>query len=327
MMSQTHIGYTYWQQPENNSMPEVNEIELSATAEMGVAIEGSANWWPVYEGEAILPEIDPYNKQRSYIEIFNRGEIFFRYSIQPGESWIKLSQLDGEIKSEQRVWISVDWENAPKGSHKVPIIISGPDENSVVIMTPINNPAITKSDLHDRFIESNGFVSIEAEHFTREVNSNLITWQCIPNLGRTLSAVTAFPVTMSSVIPAGDTPHLEYQLYLFSNGEVKVKAFLSPTLNFHNNQGLRYGISLDNETPQIINMHEGKNFPDWEESVRNNITIEISTHIIDEPGNHTLKFWVIDPGVVLQKLVLETDQVAPSYLGPPESVYIKLNRN
>jgi N-acetyl-gamma-glutamylphosphate reductase len=29
MMNQTHIGYTYWQQPEKNSMPEVNSLTLT----------------------------------------------------------------------------------------------------------------------------------------------------------------------------------------------------------------------------------------------------------------------------------------------------------
>ena len=80
-----------------------------------------------------------------------------------------------------------------------------------------------------------------------------------------------------------------------------------------------HAISFDDEPPQIINMHEQKVFQDWEESVSTNTTVEISKHTLSEPGTHVLKFWMVDPGVVLQKLVIETGVVKPSYLGPPES--------
>jgi hypothetical protein len=36
-------------------------------------------------------------------------------------------------------------------------------------------------------------------------------------------------------------------------------------------------------------------------------------------GQHVLKFWMVDPAVVLQKLVIERGTIRPSYLGPPES--------
>ncbi|HAY05533.1 MAG TPA: glycosyl hydrolase, partial [Hyphomonas sp.] len=40
MMSQTHIGYTYWQQPDNQVMPAVERPEVSKKARLGVAVEG-----------------------------------------------------------------------------------------------------------------------------------------------------------------------------------------------------------------------------------------------------------------------------------------------
>jgi hypothetical protein len=35
-----------------------------------------------------------------------------------------------------------------------------------------------------------------------------------------------------------------------------------------------------------------------------------------------LKFWVLEPGVVLHKLVIDAGGLKPSYLGPPESGYV-----
>ena len=325
IMDQTHIGYTYWQQPEKNVMPEVQRIELPGPAEMGIAVQGSEKCWPGANAEAVLPDFDPFNQQTYYIDVFNRGKMPFEFSVDVDypthlkEPWIHISSLDGEIETEERLRVKVNWDKAPKGDHRIPITITGSDNSRAVVQTRIYNPLITEHDVEDRFVESNCYISIEAEHYTKAVNTHPITWQRIPDLGRTLSAMTPFPVTAPSRSPAGDSPRLEYRIYLFSKGEVTVKAYLSPTLNFHNNQGLRYGISFDTENPQIINIHSGKTFQDWEESVSNNITVEVSKHTIRESGKHVLKIWAVDPGVVLQKLVVETGEVAPSYLGPPES--------
>ena len=49
----------------------------------------------------------------------------------------------------------------------------------------------TKNNL---FSELDRYISIEANHFTKAVNTNGITWKILPDHGRTGSAITAFPV-------------------------------------------------------------------------------------------------------------------------------------
>ena len=321
MMDQTHIGYTYWQQPERDSMPEVRRVTVPSDARMGVAIEGSESWWPAETKEIALPEFDRYDGQKYFIDIFNRGMTAFSYSMKIGKPWVHVSSTKGTITVGDRLWVSVDWKKAPTGTSQVPIMITGPEKETVTVQTVIKNPSSPAPDRIDGFVESNGYVSIEAEHYSRAVGSSAISWQRIPELGRTLSAMTPVPVTAVSQIPGGEAPRLEYTLHLFGKGEVRVAAYLSPTLNFHNNDGLRYAISFDDQPPQLVNMHAGKTFQDWEESVRNSISIVVSKHTIGEPGRHVLKFWMVDPGVVLQKLVVETGNVRPSYLGPPASYH------
>ncbi len=58
---------------------------------------------------------------------------------------------------------------------------------------------------------------------------------------------------------------------------------------------------------------------DWERSVSDNARFSKSTHILETPGYHTLKIWMVDPGVVIQKVIVNTGGLRESYLGPPES--------
>ena len=95
--------------------------------------------------------------------------------------------------------------------------------------------------------------------------------------------------------------------------------------NFNNlPDGIRYAVSFDDEKPQIINMTSNPNPPDlnhdgvWNKWVSENINIQTSTHTIMKPGKHILKFWMVDPAVVLEKIVIKTHNIPSSYLGPPE---------
>jgi hypothetical protein len=322
MMDQTHIGYTYWQQPDKNAMPDVDRIRPPEKPAMGVAIEGSDEWWPSARSEAVLPEFDRFNQQSYYIEIFNRGKKPFQYSIKPGKSWLKIDGAQKEVETEERLWVSVDWNEAPKGESRIPIIIAGPNKIKVTVQAVVKNP---ESNQINGFIESNGYISIDAENYTNAINSSLINWLVIPNLGRTASAITPMPVTAPSQTAGEASPHLEYRVNFFSTGEINVKTYLSPIQNFTHGGGLHYAVSFDGERPQVINVNEGEPVPDWKypqwwnQMVSDNVKILTSKHSIREAGEHVLKFWMVDPGVVLQKIVIETGPCRPSYLGPPQS--------
>jgi hypothetical protein len=229
----------------------------------------------------------------------------------------------GRVDDEQRIKVGVDWQHAPAGTQRVSITISGPGGSRVVVQAIIDNRDVSTPDSSPGFVESDGYVSMEAEHYAQAVDAAPIRWQRIANLGRTLSAMTAFPVTAPSQSPGGDSPRLEYRMHLSTSGTVKVHAYLSPTLNYHNTKGLRYAISFDDQPPQIVNMHAGETPQLWEKWVASNINETITEHSIEKPGEHVLKFWMVDPGVVLQKLLVDTGDMRASYLGPPESPILR----
>ncbi|HCY40118.1 MAG TPA: glycosyl hydrolase [Prolixibacteraceae bacterium] len=320
MMAQTHIGYTYWQQPEKNAMPEVKEIGLPELAEMGVSIEGSAEFCTEGIFPVALPELDAISKQAVYIDLFNRGKLSFDFQISADQSWLKAEPASGKIEKEQRIWLSADWSKVPEGKHEVLITISQSGGKNTIVKVPVFNPELKS---FTGFVESNGFVSIEAEHFSRNISANDVKWEVIPGLGRTLSGMKPFPVTAKPQIPAKNSPCLEYDIYLFQAGKVDVSLYLSPTLNYFNDGGTEVAVSFDDQEPVILNMNKNNQERIWESWVSNNINQVVSSHQVNESGKHTLKVWMVDPGAVLQKIVVRTGKEKPSYLGEPESTIVK----
>jgi Glycosyl hydrolase family 115/Gylcosyl hydrolase family 115 C-terminal domain len=197
------------------------------------------------------------------------------------------------------------------------------EKGTRAIEIPNSKNLIPKGTSANVFYEEDRCVSIEATHFTKAVNSNGISWQVLPDHGKTGSAITPFPVTAKEQQPAGDAPRLEYELYTYSSDTFTINAYFSPTLNFHNTpEGLQYAISVDEEAPQIISINRGVpvNYTSaWNTWVAENIIIKTSKHTIVQLGKHTVKYWMVNPAVVLQKLVLDFGGVQQSYLGPPET--------
>ncbi|MWB93125.1 glycosyhydrolase [Flavobacterium sp. GA093] len=169
------------------------------------------------------------------------------------------------------------------------------------------------------FAEKDGYVAIEAEHFSKANNSDKIHWEVIPDFGKTKSGITTFP---QNKYPGNqENVFVEYEIDFVSTGEFNVELLLAPTLNFNSNKGLRYEVSFDGEKPQLINFngHYRGELGKWqaEHLIHSN-----TKHTITKKGKHVLRFRVLDPGIVLQKILINTGGLKPSYLGPPESATI-----
>ena len=329
MMDQVHFGYTNWFDPPVDKMPSVTEIIPREDAAMGMAIEGFT-FRRAGEGFArgpSLPQFDVFTQQRHYIDIFNQGRLPFEYTATASDPWIQLSSTRGVVAGkDERLWVSVDWSKVPQGKSEGTIKLTGPAQYNPPIKVVAFNPAEPPKANLQGFVESNGYVSIESIHYTNKVNTPSARWERIDDLGRTLSSMSVFPVTAASVTPPQNSPRLEYKMYLFDppdldakNKDVEVEAILAPTQNFQPGRGLRYAISWDEQPPQVIDALEHNALHDWEETVKDGVRKVKTKFNLSGGGYHTLKFWMIDPGVVLQKLVINTGGVKPSYLGPPES--------
>jgi hypothetical protein len=291
-------------------------------AELGVALEGTTAAWPTddpNQGSPSLPSIDVFGDEERVIEVFNRGRAPFTFTAKADVPWLQVQPASANVEDQTRVTVSVDWARAPRGRSTASVAVEGPGGDGVVVAVPIFNPAEPAAPDVAAFFETDGHVSIEAAHYQRAVETEGIRWETIADYGRTLSGVTPFPVTAESRTLAPGSPRLEYDLYLFSTGEVNVDLYVSPTNAFVPGRTLRCAVSFDDAPPQVVEVHANPSHPEWQEAVRNAVRKVTTRHSIAEAGLHTLKVWMVDPAVVLQKLVVDAGGVRPSYLGPPET--------
>lgn len=168
------------------------------------------------------------------------------------------------------------------------------------------------------FAEENGVVSIEAGHFNRKQENTLIRWEEIPNLGKTRSGVTTFPPDAYPV--PGMEPELEYDIVVGQPGEVEVYVLVSPTLNFNSNKGLRYSVAIGDAPEQQVNINAAYSTKQMEHWQANSINETVTRHPIARAGKATLRLRVHEPGIVIQKIIINTGGLKKSYLGVPETI-------
>jgi hypothetical protein len=333
MMAQTRIGFTSWQDPKTNILPKLTEMKPVDGASLGVAIEGSESAWPGGKGEPKLPAFDSLNQQTYPIDVFNRGLKSFAFSAIADKPWIKISKTSGNVDQDQRLWVSIDWSAAPVGKADGAITVSRADGEQVAIaVSTVRADNVTRESLAGAVGGLTGPTAIAAADATRNVEANGVKWEAIPDYGRGAAGMSIFPVTAVSV-PSPEpqnSPRLEYKVYLPEAGDYQVDVVTNPSLNFAPGRGVRIALSFDSQKPQVVDgfadqiMRNGRNdtapaIRDWAKWVTDNARTVNSTHTIGEAGVHTLNLWMVDPGVVVQKLIIHRKDIRPSYFGPPEA--------
>ena len=332
MMAQTHIGYDNWQEPKKNVLPELKSLTIPTEGQLRLAKEGTGKWWPKEQNTATLKHCDSLNNQMTYIEIYNSGTKPIDFSLSLPDSWVVVSATSGTLTDQKRIMISANWELLKPGTHSSIFKVISPDGNEI----KVELKAIKYSDqIHKEargFVDNRGAISIYAGNFTRSHSIPSFSWLQLPGFPYSPSSVTLMP-RIPEVLPlSSDSPHLEYDIYLLEkpkNNKLKVSMILAPTLNFRGGNGFTYAVSVDDEKPQTINMHEGKTIADWKnpkwwnEAMKVNKITSDSTHVVTTRGKHVLKFWHIDSAIVLEKILINVGDPNESYLGPPESLCVK----
>jgi hypothetical protein len=344
-----------------DTLPDMRYVQTRLPAlagHVGVGVEGSNatvqgdDIWHANSGNDLtVPPMDPYGPITRYFDVFSRGTNSCTWSASPWQPWVKLSQYNGTVGSsggDSRVYIYIDWANAPAGPNSTQVNINvttpcrgldkyGFREPKVVV--PVNVRTVPSS-FTKGFVESDGHVSIEAAHYdaivpatTTSANSSNVTYHEFKNYGRTMSGIGLYPPDTEK-LAVGEGPALDYQMYLFSNGTANVTLYISPAANHLGDfNPLQYAIALfpAGQTPpsptivRPISNTVGTQMPQgWGFAVADavwglNGNYTTSSFNVTREGAYTLRIWALLPNIVIQKVVVNLGGVRKSYLGPPES--------
>ncbi|KAH8887463.1 hypothetical protein GQ53DRAFT_827247 [Thozetella sp. PMI_491] len=328
IMDQIHIGYNNWQDPGSASLPKLTYASSSGStsssgkgALMGLAVQGSNNAFPSAASLA-LPTLTPYTSAPRWLDVFARDNGTFSYQITSSVPYVTVTNDKSTVSSpgtpDVRTVVSVDWDAAPAGSSIASLSIKSSDGTTATVTVPLDKTPVPVG--FKGHVESSGVVSIEAEQFDTLTSGK--EYVVIPYYGRTLSGVRLPPTTASQGPAKG--PALVYPFYTFSSATAaSVTVYLSPSENSNPTSPNRYSFSVDGgtvTTVQPVPLGDAGNEPaGWSDAVIVNAYVKNSKIGSLAAGKHELRFYLLEPTMVVTKIVIDVGGLQSSLMGPPES--------
>lgn len=279
-----------------------------------------------------LPAFDNYLRRTYPVEIYNRGGGTLAWTAHASEPWVVLSKSAGKTADEERITVGIDWEKAPSGNAVPAQIVFRAGEQSEKVLVSLFNPtAPSRAELRGIYVENNGCVSIPAAGCHRVRENDRIKITAVEDLGIEGPALQlGDPTAPLQIFRSRDVPCAEYDFYAFDAGSVDVYTYVLPTFPLHADRDFRIGENTNTDTKYSVQIDDGalatpssshvEYSQVWFESVLRNCAVNKSTLHIDKPRRHTLRIRVGDPGIVLQKIVLDFGGMKRSYLGPQSTL-------
>ena len=314
-------------------LPPVGHVPPTGGAGLGVAVENDSTVVGAAPGR--LPAFTSALPRRHFLDVFDTGGQPLAWQAAASAPWIVLSQASGSTADQDRLWVSVNWQKAPAAPELTgTVTIRGAGASKQVAVRAVRPASAAELVGFKGFVEADGVVVALAEHYARKspgAGPGRPAWQVVPDLGRQGDAVTILPTTA----PSSDTtaanwtsraPALEYDLLIFTPGAFNLSTFCRPTHITDASRGLkglRYAVALNEEAPQLVGLETEEYSKEWSHNIWRSAAIGRTTHRVTKPGRQVLRIWMVDPGVVIDKLEAATGggQLRPSFTGPRETAF------
>ena len=315
--------------------PEFPAITIDRSAGWSIAPEGfvtSDSSLVKSSNEYQLPSFDNLNRQKYFIDIFLTDSIKTEWTASGSAPWIQFSSSHGNFdadagKNQERLYVSVDWSKAP-ASKTFNGQIQFTDGKKQLTVT------ITATHLSTNnfagFIENNDYVSMYAVHYTRLKNNSYGNWKPLQGLGYTGSVLQLQTPQQKKIINSDDrswisqnSSYAAYDFYTFSPADAALTVFTVPTHPLNNEYGMRYAVSVDDRPLQVVDFKTIGRSDEWKQNVlRNRAEKKVSIPSLGK-GKHELRIYAIDPGVMLDGMLIDLGGLKNAYGAIDETISVK----
>ena len=334
-MSQ-HIGFTHWNEDECRNPVVMRVIPLKKRSIL-VAADGTAQHAegsPWLDNTMKLKDFLNPDCTRASVTLYSRSDLKAEYKVLKKPGWLSVEPMEGWLDGVSQKKVRL---NLTLIKQRLPETNQDTIQDSLEIATPEGKCEITvpvyTGNLQDKknvFVDTMGYLSIEAAHYVNSVHGNYkdrqVKFENLQGYGKTNSAMKAFP-SDACTVPGQDAPYLEYQFVLEESGTYEAEFYMQPSNPVTRENQLLYAVRINEEMTETVNAVEkdyqvGDQAEKWAEGVLSQIRRQ-TVSIKCRAGFNTLRVYHVTPGFVLEKIVIYPMGEKPeeSYLGPAETYH------
>ncbi|KAK5995014.1 hypothetical protein PT974_03404 [Cladobotryum mycophilum] len=345
ILRQPHYGYgPTGAEPSRNMIDglcyvQTREDSNPSVGHMGIAVEGIEGINPGHINEdsdrthpsrsflepgVTLPFITPYGEQTRYFEVFHRGTQEFSWEARPQYKWIKLSQHQGHLNPRDddiRVIVTIDWTSVPTNfDQNVFIEIVGTRDGYEKVHLTVRNSRVPPD--FEGFVEESGHLAIDAASL---INAPYVH---LPALGRPIIGAITLPFDTDFSKP-DDIPFLRYPVYVFSEHDnTNLELQFNMTLETDRQNKMQYDVRWDGGQIKTYRLTEDeandRDYPkNWATAVMDGVWKKGHNLGKVTKGGHTIEVRLRNNNMCLEKLIFDLGDLRYTYLGPPQSDYVK----
>ncbi|KAJ4993161.1 glycoside hydrolase family 115 protein [Stagonosporopsis vannaccii] len=346
IMRQPHLGFREsWHAPSRDMISGLCLVQAGQESNpivgnLGVAVEGSEGVRPGLCNEesdrthpsrrdlvsgVTLPIMEPYGPESRFFELYLRGPKALAWEVSSPVDWMLVNAhgtLDPALEGQDPlIQVRVDWKIVPDDfDDEVLLVLKSDLGDYEHIHVPVKQRSIPPG--FAGHVEADRVVSIPAARFAKKDVSGC--WRH-PYLGREARGAISFRMQPD---PGPNRCELLYPFYTFTSTiKASLLLYFTLTLDVHSESPALYGFSIDDKDTEMHRLvqqpkNPGELPPGWLESVMDCVWIRQHQVDLGDAGAHTLKIFLHDENIALEKVIIDVGGVRKSYLGPAESFYI-----